>query len=351
LAKIKITVLAFSLALIVALLAFPAMVSAASVNAAIVATSGQRISGNVDAIGKDIGIYVGPGVHDVTVMNATISGAGFEGILVQDARDIVIKNSTISGNGVNSNIPAPPVPSEFKGIVLAGTTDCTVKDNTVADNMHGGISVLDDGPNQPFAAAGPAVIPNIPASGERAARGNEVSNNLVKDNLGDCGIVVSGKNSALAGGGVYGTTVSHNTVIGFNPTAGDSIPGVGGIVLGAGFSAASKVIDTTVSHNAVSGGFLPGITLHCAFNGVISGTEISHNTLSNNGQGDLAGFPDDATSTAGITIVAEDFYGGSPLISNTQLFQDSVSGDTYAVWDYNSVGTTHSHVSGLFGPP
>lgn len=94
--KLRLALLALSVALIPVLGVFPLPVSAsASPSAVIIAASGQMISGPVDATGYDVGIYIGPGVHDVIVTGAAVSGAGWIGILVQDASDIVIKGSTI----------------------------------------------------------------------------------------------------------------------------------------------------------------------------------------------------------------------------------------------------------------
>ena len=85
--KIKFILVALSISLILALAAFPLAASAKSplppplpagstgLTARIVATSGQTISGKVDATGCDIGIYIGPGITNVKVKDATISGA------------------------------------------------------------------------------------------------------------------------------------------------------------------------------------------------------------------------------------------------------------------------------------
>jgi parallel beta-helix repeat protein len=140
------------LSTVIALVAFPLGASATTLpnglTAKIVATSRQKISDTIDATGYDIGIYIGPGVHDVMVTEATVTGANDEGILVQDASNIVIKNSTISNNAIDAHDGL----SEDKAIVLAGTTNVLVKNNTIEDNMRGGIALVDDGPNHPLCA-------------------------------------------------------------------------------------------------------------------------------------------------------------------------------------------------------
>jgi parallel beta-helix repeat protein len=319
--KFKLALLALSICLIPVLGVFPLAGSAiSSPNAVIIATSGQKINYPVNATGFDVGIYIGPGVHDVVVTGATVSGAGYIGILVQDASDIVIKNSTITGNGTNPSIPAN---TEYKGIVLAGTTDCLVKGNRVEGNLHGGISVLDDGPNQPFWVSGIAT-PSATAGTE-----NVIMGNTIKDNLGDCGIVVSGKN---AGAGVSENVVSKNTVIGFEPAAGDFNPGVGGIVLGTGYVGASTVKDTIILKNEVDGGFIAGISVHCAAyhgSGLISGTQIIGNTLSNNGG---------APGGTGIEFLA--VGGPSAVITKTQVLHNTIS-DSSHITGVNETTATH----------
>jgi parallel beta-helix repeat protein len=327
--KFKFTLIALSICLILAMLAFPLAVDAASVNAAIIATSGQTITTiNMGAPGTyDVGIYIGPGVKNVKVEGVTISGANYEGILVQDASNIVIQDCILSGNGLIVG------GGETKAIVLAGTKNCEVKNNTVEGNLTGGISVLDDGSNQPFFVSG------IATPGATAGTGNKVTGNLVKDNQLDCGIVVSGKNVAA---GVSHNIVSNNIVIGFNPGAGDTNPGVGGIVVATG-GAASTVTDTMILNNEVNGGFIAGISLHCSGTGVISGTQIIGNELSNNGG---------IFNTTGIEIAAEP----TAVITKTQVLHDSVSNDYYGVWN-NSVDThianlnTDSSVTTPIGPP
>ena len=146
--KLKLVSLVVSIALILAAVAFPWTASAKplppvppnGLTAYISATSGQAITGYINATGKDIGIYIGPGVENVKVKNATIFGANYEGILVQDTSNIDITNNTISNNGIHSlylldptkpaSVPPdttnPQVITEGKAIELVGTTNCLI---------------------------------------------------------------------------------------------------------------------------------------------------------------------------------------------------------------------------------
>jgi len=277
--------------------------------AKIIATSGQHISGTIDATGCDLGIYIGPGVTSVRVTGAVVENANDEGILVQDTSNIVILGATVEGNAVNIATGL----SEVKGIVLAGTTNVLVQGNVVKDNLHGGISVLDDGHNSPFA---PKSIDAAPVPGS----GNVIKANFIADNQGDCGIVVSAKNP---GGGVSNNVVSENTVIVFNAAAGDFFPGVGGIVVAGGAFGPVNVTNNVIRNNTVTGGFLPGISLHAFGPGVITGTQLIGNDLSNNGVGELS------KKTTGIEIFAVPHVG---TISGTRVQFDIVNNDYYGVW-------------------
>lgn len=67
------------------------------VNAAVVATSGQKITGTIDATGCGVGVYVGPGVTGVTV-KADVSNAHYVGIYV-DGGNAKINGSSVTNVG------------------------------------------------------------------------------------------------------------------------------------------------------------------------------------------------------------------------------------------------------------
>ncbi len=293
--------------------------------AKVVARSGQTISGNIDAKGYDLGIYIGSGIENVKVVGATVTGASDEGILVQDASDSLIENSTVEGNAGN---PFSTVEgTEVKAIALAGTRNILVEHNTVEGNRHGGIGVYDDGPNSLFA-------PNAIDTAAVAGTGNIVSDNLVKDDLNDCGIVLSAKNP---GGTVSGNVISGNNVAGYDPAVGDSIPGVGGIVVAGGSYGTVNITNNVVSNNVVTGGFIPGISLHAmtsaSGHGTISGTQLTGNVLSDNGFGGVSMQP------TGIEIAA---LGGT--ISGTEVRRDRISFDFYGVYHIGDTNTTISNL-------
>lgn len=64
-----------------------------TLTAAVVASSGQSVTGDVDATGCDIGVYVGPGVWDVTI-TASIHDADRFGVFS------VGGNTTVTGSSI-----------------------------------------------------------------------------------------------------------------------------------------------------------------------------------------------------------------------------------------------------------
>jgi hypothetical protein len=294
--------------------------------AKVVAHSGQTIWGAVNATGYDLGIYIGPGVHDVKVLGARVTGANDQGILVQDAHDVLIRNSTVKGNAMNH----PAALEEVKAISITGSRRVVVVGNTVEGNGDGGIGLYDDGPNSPHTNAPVAIdrhgVPSLD---------DVISGNTIADNLNGCGIVVAGKNP---GGGVRDNLVSYNTVHGFDPAAGDTTPGVGGIVVAGGEFGAVDVVHTVVFHNAVTGGFIPGISVHAGPTAHIAANWLVDNTLTRNG-----GTPD----SRGVEIA-----GAPGATVGTQVLDDRVVDDHYGVFHTGDTATriANLHTSGVTQP-
>jgi parallel beta helix pectate lyase-like protein len=288
--------------------------------AKVVAHSGQTIHGVIDATGFDLGIYIGPGVHNVRVLGAKVTGANDQGILVQDTTGVVIRNSTVERNALNH----PATLSEVKAITLAGTRNVVVTGTTVDGNGDGGIGVYDDGPNSPetFApvAIDTAAVPSI---------GNVVTGNAIRDNLAGCGIVVSAKNP---GGGVKDTVVALNRVIS-DPSPQVGPPFTGGIVVAGGSFGAVQVTRTVLVDNTVTGGVIPGISLHASSPGTVSGTALLDNVLSHNGAG------------AGGQSTGIELAGSPGAISGTQVLYDHVVDDFFGVFHVGDTGTHISHLS------
>ncbi len=280
--------------------------------AALVATSGERISGTVAATGCDVGIFIGPGDHDVTVKDAHVSGANDHGIFVQDADHVTIKDDTISGNGV-----APHSIAEDKAIDLVGTSYSAVVDNVVTGNLaDGGIAINDDGPFDPGA------LPGHPGA-LRPAVGDVVVGNQVSGNLIGCGIVLSSYNP---GAGVAHDLVARNVVSG---SPGQFPPVLGAIVL-----AGQSVIDNTVVGNIVTGSFIPGIVVHSNTPAEkVSGTVILHNTLI----GDDWGRADGPPAMVGIILAAGSTPPGE--LVDTLVSANRIRDEDYGIYLQNTTDT------------
>ena len=293
--------------------------------AKVVAHSGQTIRGAVDATGYDVGIYIGPGVHDVRVIGATVTGANDEGILVQDAYNVLIEHSTVKGNTAH---PTNADLEELKGIVLAGTRHVVVAHNTVEYNGDGGIGVYDDGPNSPSTFA-PVAIDATPVP----SRGNVVFGNLVKDNRAGCGIVVAAKNPNS--GGVNDNVVAFNRVL-TDPPDSYGAPFIGGIVIAGGeFRQGMAVTNNVFWHNTITGGLIPGISIHGSNDAQITGTRLIGNVMSNNGAG------------TGVQITP-----AGATVNDTKVLYDRVSDDVYGVFHTGDTNTeiAHLHTSNVTYP-
>jgi hypothetical protein len=290
--------------------------------AKVVAHSGQTIRGAINATGYDVGVYIGPGVHNVRVLGARITGANDHGILVQDAYNDLIKGNNVLSNGLNRHAGL----QEDKAIALGGTRNVLVVGNTVAGNGDGGIGVYDDGPNssQTFGLVSLHRHRSVPSSG------NVVWGNTIRDNLNGCGIVVSAKNP---GGGVRSNLVAFNSVFGFDPAGGDNTQGaLGGIVVAGGSFGAIQVARTMVVHNRVTGGLIPGISIHATAPGQVTQTQLLDNVLTRNAAG--AG-----QQTEGIELAS-----ATNSIEYTQVLNDRVVDDYFGVFH---VGDTATHIAHL----
>jgi parallel beta-helix repeat protein len=299
--------------------------------AAVTATTGQLITGTVNANGFDIGVYVGPGVTGVVIKKAIITGANDHGILIQDTKDVVVKDSEIYGNGFLAATPASHNLASGKAILLSGTEDCLIQNNKVHDNWGGGIEITDDGYSNIIPVSPGTLNPGLLRPGEE----NVIKGNIVKDNLAACGIVVS---SWYPGEGASENLVMDNKVI---ITRSDG-PYVGGIVVAAN-TPNTKVKDNMVIGNTITGGLIPGIIIHANAPGdLVTGTRVFLNRLISNGAGPD---PSDAPNTAGI-VIGNEAQGAGAVLTHTLVVLNTVTNDYYGVWHK---GDTHTSILLLLG--
>lgn len=284
--------------------------------ARVVASTGQHVSGTVDAHGCDVGVYIGPAAGGASVVAATVTGANDHGIFVQDAADVVIAHSVITGNGVHRNANVP----EDKAVELAGTTDATVVDNQVVQNNGGGIGLADDGPLDPGAVLG------HPGTA-RPSTGNNVTNNVVSRNLGDCAIVVTAKNR---GTGASDNTVAHNVL--------DDVPNVFPPTLGGIVLAGQSVDGNHVVGNTIHGSFMPGIVVHSSRPDTdVSDNDIVDNDLSADDWGRING------PSARVAIILATASQPAGRLDGTVLVGNRIASDEdYGIYE---IGATNSIIA------
>ena len=300
--------------------------------AAVVATSHQWVTGTINAQGCDIGVYVGPGVHGVHIVGATIRNANDHGIFVQDTWGVTIAGNQVLHNGLSPHTcGSPPCIAEDKAIELSGTSGVVVRDNLVRNNWaDGGIGVSDDGPIDPGAVAPGAL---------RAGTGNVVVDNRVINDAYGCGIVVAAYD---AGAGVGHNVVRDNVVVGSEPGTG---PFVGGIVVAAD-TPGTNVWGNLVQGNHIYGSVIPGIVVHSNAPGDrVWNNRFVGNTIARNG---FEGPPNDPTVPTGIEVVAEVAPNepNAPILTNTLLAHNTVNHDAIGIW---LCGETNTKIVDLDG--
>lgn len=267
--------------------------------AVIVATSGQTISGAIDATGCDNGIYVGPGVTGVTIHTSTITGANAHAIYVQDTSGVTIEHNTVTNNA-----PMGEIFEETKAIQVTGSSHVVIQHNVVNNNGGGGIAVIDDGD---FNASGPNPGMALPGND------NVIAQNTVLDSdpNGGCGIVVAAYNP---GEGVSGNQIVGN-VVNNNPA---------GIVVAADAPNTTATDNRVVNNTANQNGFA-GIIIHSNAPGdYVAGNMVVNNSVSGN--------------FSGIGILVE-AVAPTAVLTNTKVVNNRVSDQTDPI-EYSSSTNT-----------
>jgi parallel beta-helix repeat protein len=189
-----------------------------------------------------------------------------------------------------------------EGIHILSTSYSTITNNT-AENNSGGILFSDE---------------------TGATRNNYVAYNTVENNKVDCGITLASHGTNT---GVYNNVVAHNTSIG-NGGAGVGIfapiPGTG--------SYNNTILDNITKNNADG-----GVSLHSHSPETnVGGNKIIGNTISGNMVHPGSGAP----TPAGIVLFADSSHG-APVIKNTTITGNTLSGETIDVY----VGTAQTELA------
>lgn len=114
----------------------------ATITAAVAALSDESIIGSINAIGCDVGVYIGPGVTGVTI-SATVHDANQVGVF-NDGGSANVTDSTIYniGNHVNG-VFTPNGLQTGIGVYYSATATGAISGNTIYNYQKGGIVVRD----------------------------------------------------------------------------------------------------------------------------------------------------------------------------------------------------------------
>lgn len=300
--------------------------------------SGTAANTIIDATGESNGIVVsGPQAAGTVIKGLTVENAQKAGIVVEATSDVVITGDVVEANdqscsgytacnnpNSNNGIPAGQsgsnvatggtaftatnaVPcggaetggSDCEALHLVGVTNATVTDNTVENNLDGGIYLTDE-------------------SG--VTSGNLIADNTVKDNQVDCGITLASH--------VPGHGVTDNLVIG---NTSDNPQGAAGILLATPVPN-GIVSGNLVENNTVEGNGSGGVVMHTHAPGSrVEGNVIEGNTITSN----LADASSGNSHTQGITILSAT---GSP-ISDTVIEDNTISDEYYGLLAAGASGT------------
>ncbi len=272
----------------------------------------------IDANLHDNGIAIH--AADVTITDLTIEHAIGEGILVDGVNNATITDNIVKDNDLGG-LPTNPVANSYpecaptgavpgdcgEGIHLMGSSHSTVAHN-MSENNSGGILLSDEG---------------APTSH------NLVLDNIVRDNLFDCGITVVGHNPAAAPNGKPAPTVAgvyDNTVRG-NDITGNGVQGAGaGVVMATGL-AGGAVYDNLIEDNHMAGNGQSAVTVHSHLPGqFLNGNVVMHNRIGiNNVRGDSDSGAKADTQTTGVLVGTVD-----PL--SITVTKNVISGDHFGLW-------------------
>ena len=308
--------------------------------------SGSPTNTIIDATGQQFGIAVL--ANDVSITGLTIEHAGASGIVFGPS---AIENPSyagppvsVSGESVIDNVvdnndqcnadptaaycPAPSPESDYgEGIHLISVAYSDISANQVENNF-GGILVTDEvGPNH----------------------NNTLSDNIVSDNVGDCGITLAGHSSNAvstsgpttgqpqpAQAGVYSNQITGNTA--------DNNGAAGLLAAASGFGAG--VYNNTFEDNTADGNGLAGMTIHLhtpladVSGNVVEGNTFSNDALhggANGGPGDVEGPPSSAddTQSTGVEIL-----GALSPLTGVVVEHNTISDVFYGVWESSYAAST-----------
>ena len=322
-----------------------------NLTAKVIASSGEVITGQVNATGYSFGVYIGPGVTNVLIYHAHIFGSNDHGVLAIDTSGISVMYSNISNNVQH---PDKAIPDD-KEVGFYGVSNSYIIGNTVTGSAgDGGITVRSSSSLVPSGLP----IPDVNASGDN----NFIADNYVANDSGGCGITVTawGPGQTVANNWVFNNVVIGDLLTSHGPTGF----AVGTIVVAADFPFSSAV-DNVVLDNTVIGGLEDGIIVNVRAPGAAAiGNEIAGNYVKlgafqrlNNPPFDNASDLNFAPAPNGIAIYADytpQTANPTPPIAQGNIVVDNIIVDeAIGIWVANAyggayIGNTFENVSTNF---
>jgi nitrous oxidase accessory protein NosD len=285
-----------------------------------------REGATIDASGQINGVLVS--ASRTTIKGLTIENAVGEGVLITGADHVTVTGDTVRHNDLGGT-PTNPVSNTYaecsasqgvpgdcgEGIHLMGSSYDTIAGD-VSEGNSGGILISDE---------------TAPSAH------NVVRDNLVEDNVFDCGITVVAHSPKGAPGGVPDPSaggVFDNDVAG-NVIEGNGTQGEGaGVVLATGLPGGA-VYDNTVEDNHISGNGMSGVTVHSHVpDQFLNGNVIRGNFIgTNNLNGDKDFFPAVDTQTTGVLVGTV-----SPL--SITVTGNVIAADHFGIWTTGPAAVT-----------
>ena len=239
----------------------------------------------------------------VTIQGFTLTNARYEGLLIANASHVVVRDNRITNNDQAldvKNLACPGLP-EFEtaedfdcgeGVHLTGVTDSAIVNNTIEHNS-GGILISDE--------TGPTYD-------------NLIAQNLVENNLYDCGITIPSHPPAPSSGRTFPPFGIYRNQISDNESSGNGVLGGGAGVGLFGFLPGARVSENVIKGNRITGNGLPGVAMH-GHSGLenLNNNRIIGNYIAGNG----ADTEDAETpGPAGINIASAGAISGTEILNN-----------------------------------
>jgi len=298
-----------------------------------------------------------PGIGTQVIYAAVVivsSHVGFTGLTVQhaqgegvlaaglgsDIKGVRIANNAVVHNDLGDVTPNPKyflcqpmggVPGDCgEGVHFTGVAYSSIQHNFISQNSGGTLITDDTGPTHH----------------------NVIANNVVTNNVLDCGITVPGHNpGALSASGKRQPAVAgvYDNVIRGNVVTGNGTKGEGGAgVLFANATAGTASYNNLVEGNYIAGNGLPGVTMHAHtlapgtfedLNGnVITGNAIGRNNV----LGDTLDGPPGPSDkqTTGVLV----FSGGTRV--HVTVAHNHIFNNHFGIWlskvvNAKGLGTNH----------